>query len=107
MGAVRFTERFGLADAVPRETVDAALDAIAAELADLASRPRPDMVIAIGGTSTNLAAIKHGLAHYDPDVVHGTVIDADEVDRQIEALPDSLCARSGARSPACSRHAPR
>ena len=86
VGAVRFAERFGLADAVPRETVDAALDAIAAELADLANRPRPDMVIAIGGTSTNLAAIKHGLADYDPDVVHGTVIDADEVDRQIEAF---------------------
>ena len=86
VGAVRFAERFGLADAVPRETVDAALDAIAAELAELADRPRPDMVIAIGGTSTNLAAIRHGLDRYDPDVVHGTVVDADEVDRQIEAF---------------------
>ncbi len=44
------------------------------------------MVIAIGGTSTNLAAVKHGLDHYDPDVVHATIIDADEVDRQIEAF---------------------
>nr|WP_300045015.1 Ppx/GppA family phosphatase [uncultured Nocardioides sp.] len=86
LGAVRFAERFGLADAVPRETVDAALDAIAAELAELADRPRPDMVIAIGGTSTNLAAIRHGLDRYDPDVVHGTVVDVDEVDRQIEAF---------------------
>jgi len=86
VGAVRFAERFGLADAVPRETVDAALDAIAAELAELADRPRPDMVIAIGGTSTNLAAIRHGLDRYDPDVVHGTVVDVDEVDRQIEAF---------------------
>ena len=71
VGAVRFTERFGLADAVPRETVEAALGAIATDLADLRSRPRPDTVIAIGGTSTNLAAVKHGLDHYDPDVVHG------------------------------------
>ena len=51
VGAVRFTERFGLADAVPREAVDAALAAIAADLAPLGGRPRPDMVIAIGGTS--------------------------------------------------------
>ena len=86
VGAVRFAERFGLADAVPRETVDAALDAIAADLAELADRPRPDMVIAMGGTSTNLAAIKHGLDHYDPDAVHATVLDADEVDRQIEVF---------------------
>jgi exopolyphosphatase/guanosine-5'-triphosphate,3'-diphosphate pyrophosphatase len=86
VGAVRFAERFGLGDAVPRETVDAALDAIAANLTDLADRPRPDMVIAMGGTSTNLAAIMHGLDRYDPDVVHATVVDADEIDRQIEVF---------------------
>ncbi|WP_107765656.1 Ppx/GppA phosphatase family protein [Nocardioides terrigena] len=86
VGAVRFTERFGLADAVPRATVEAALGAIATDLAELRSRPRPDAVIAIGGTSTNLAAVKHGLDHYDPDVVHATVVDADEVDRQIEVF---------------------
>jgi len=43
------------------------------------------VVIAIGGTSTNLAAVKHGLRRYDPDLVHGTVVDVAEVDRQIEA----------------------
>jgi exopolyphosphatase/guanosine-5'-triphosphate,3'-diphosphate pyrophosphatase len=85
VGAVRFAERFGLAGAVPRESVDAALTAIAADLAALTDRPRPDMVIAIGGTSTNLAAVSHGLHRYDPDVVHGTVVDVAEVDRQIEA----------------------
>ena len=86
VGAVRLAERFGLADTVPRETVDAALDAIAADLTELADRPRPDMVIAMGGTSTNLAAIRHGLDRYDPEVVHATVLDADEVDRQIEVF---------------------
>jgi len=84
VGAVRFTERFGLADAVTREAVDAALAAIAADLAALEGRPRPEMVIAIGGTSTNLAAVAHSLNRYDPDVVHGTVVDVSEVDRQIE-----------------------
>ena len=33
---------------------------------------------------TNLAAVKHGLAAYDPDVVQGTRLDRAEVDRQIE-----------------------
>ena len=32
----------------------------------------------------NLAAVKHGLAEYDPDVVQGTVLDRAEIDRQIE-----------------------
>jgi exopolyphosphatase / guanosine-5'-triphosphate,3'-diphosphate pyrophosphatase len=31
-----------------------------------------------------LAAVKHGLEQYDPEVVQGTVLDRDELDRQIE-----------------------
>ena len=38
----------------------------------------------MGGALTNLAAVAHGLAEYDPDVVHGTRLDAAEIDRQIE-----------------------
>ena len=33
---------------------------------------------------TNLAAVEHGLAAYDPDVVQGTRLDRAEIDRQIE-----------------------
>ena len=38
----------------------------------------------MGGAVTNLAAVKHGLARYDPDIVQGTVLDRTEIDRQIE-----------------------
>jgi exopolyphosphatase/guanosine-5'-triphosphate,3'-diphosphate pyrophosphatase len=38
----------------------------------------------MGGAITNLAAVKHGLAVYDPDVVQGTVLERAEIDRQIE-----------------------
>ena len=85
MGAARFTERFGLDHPVSRDTVVVALAAIAVDLDRLAGRPRPDMVVAIGGTATNLAAVEHGLARYDPDVVHGTVVDLAAADRQIES----------------------
>ena len=84
VGAVRFTEQFGLAKAVSRDVVADALATIAAELARLDGRPRPDGVVAMGGAVTNLAAVKHGLATYDPDVVQGTVLDRAEIDRQIE-----------------------
>jgi exopolyphosphatase / guanosine-5'-triphosphate,3'-diphosphate pyrophosphatase len=84
IGAVRITERYGLGGPVERSVVDAALAAVAGELEAVAGRPRPDAVIAIGGTSTNLAGVYHALTTYDPDVVHGTVIDLAEVDRQIE-----------------------
>jgi exopolyphosphatase/guanosine-5'-triphosphate,3'-diphosphate pyrophosphatase len=41
-------------------------------------------VIGMGGTSTNLAAVKHALVEYDAEVVHGTQLDLAEIDRQIE-----------------------
>jgi len=84
VGAVRIAERFGLAGAVERDAVEAALTTVAGELSRLAGRARPDAVLGIGGTATNLAAVKHGLPTYDPDVVHGTVLDLAEIDRQIE-----------------------
>jgi exopolyphosphatase/guanosine-5'-triphosphate,3'-diphosphate pyrophosphatase len=39
---------------------------------------------AMGGGVTNLAAVRHQLARYDPEVVQGTVLDRAEIDRQIE-----------------------
>jgi exopolyphosphatase/guanosine-5'-triphosphate,3'-diphosphate pyrophosphatase len=38
----------------------------------------------MGGALTNMAAVKHELATYDPDVVQGTVLDRAEVDRQLD-----------------------
>ena len=38
----------------------------------------------MGGAVTNLAAVKHELATYDPEVVQGAVLDRAEIDRQIE-----------------------
>ena len=38
----------------------------------------------MGGATTNITAVKHGLAKYDPNVVQGTVLDRKEIDRQID-----------------------
>lgn len=84
VGAVRFTERFGLAGVTPLERLEAATARIAAELGRLAARTRPDAVVGMGGAVTNLAAVLHGLAVYDPEVVQGTVLDRAEIERQIE-----------------------
>ena len=84
VGAVRYTERFGLDTAVSEIVLGEALAAIAADLSRLDGRPTPDAVVAMGGAVTNITAVKHGLATYDPDVVQGTVLDRAEIDRQIE-----------------------
>ncbi len=84
VGAVSVTERCGLAAAVSDEALTAAFVAVATELAGLDDRSTPVALVGMGGTVTNLAAVKHALATYDPDVVQGTVLDRAEVDRQIE-----------------------
>jgi exopolyphosphatase/guanosine-5'-triphosphate,3'-diphosphate pyrophosphatase len=84
VGAVRLTEQFGLDRAVSEEGLKEALDAIGADLARLDGRSTPDALVGMGGAVTNVAAVKHELASYDPDVVQGTVLDRAEIDRQIE-----------------------
>jgi len=84
VGAVRYTERFGLDGVVPPDVLGAALGAIAADLSRIDGRAAPDLLVAMGGAVTNIAAVKHGLQTYDPDIVQGTVLDRAEIDRQIE-----------------------
>ena len=84
VGAVRFTERFDLDRVVPDEVLEAAFEAIAADLARLGDRPAPDMLVGMGGAVANLAAVNHRLAAYDPDIVQGSMLDRREIDRQIE-----------------------
>lgn len=41
---------------------------------------------AIGGTATRLAAIKHGLKEYNPQITHGTVLTTDLLEKYSNAL---------------------
>jgi len=90
VGAVRFTERYGLSGVVSLEERRTALDAIAADLSRIANRPSPDALVGMGGAITNIAAVKHGLAKYDPAVIQGSVLERVEIERQIELY----CSRS-------------
>jgi exopolyphosphatase/guanosine-5'-triphosphate,3'-diphosphate pyrophosphatase len=84
VGAASYTERFGLDGAVSDDRLAQACEAIAADLAQLDGRQRPAALVGLGGALTNLAAVRHGLAEYDSNVVQGTVLDRAEIDRQIE-----------------------
>jgi exopolyphosphatase/guanosine-5'-triphosphate,3'-diphosphate pyrophosphatase len=84
VGAVRYTERFGLAGAVSPDVLRRAMAAISGDLSRIDGRPRPAALVAMGGAVTNIAAVKHRLARYDPNVVQGSVLDRAEIDRQVE-----------------------
>jgi exopolyphosphatase/guanosine-5'-triphosphate,3'-diphosphate pyrophosphatase len=84
VGAVRYTERFGLDRAVSPDTLRDAMAAIAVDLARIDGRPVPDALVGMGGAVTNITAVSHGLATYDPTIVQGSVLHNGEIDRQIE-----------------------
>ena len=83
VGAVRYTEQFGLAVPVGRDILDTALVAIARDLARLDMVAPPDALVGMGGAVTNLASVSLGLAHYDPDRIQGTSLTRVEIGRQI------------------------
>jgi exopolyphosphatase/guanosine-5'-triphosphate,3'-diphosphate pyrophosphatase len=84
VGAVRLTEKYGLAGAISPEQLHTAMDAIASEFTRIDGTPSPDGLVGMGGAVTNIAAVKHQLSKYDPDVIQGSVIERIEVERQIE-----------------------
>jgi exopolyphosphatase/guanosine-5'-triphosphate,3'-diphosphate pyrophosphatase len=83
-GAVRFTEKYDLGGAISQEQLKAAQDAIASEFTRIDGRPLPDALVGMGGAITNIAAVKHQMTKYDPDVIQGSTIERSEVERQIE-----------------------
>lgn len=84
VGAVRFTENYGLSGVVSSEQLRSALDAIARDLGRIDNKPSPDALVGMGGAITNITAVMHRLAKYDPDIVQGSVIERAEIERQIE-----------------------
>ncbi len=84
VGAVRYTERFGLDRAVSTDVLREAMAAISADLSRIAGRPVPDALVGMGGAVTNITAVSHRLATYDPAIVQGSILHRDEIDRQIE-----------------------
>ena len=84
VGAVRIAEQFDLEGVVDDAVLARVLDAIGAELSSLDGRPTPARLIALGGAVTNLASVKHKLVVYDPEIVQGTELDLEELDRLID-----------------------
>jgi len=84
VGAVRFTEKYGLGRMVSRADLQRAIDAMAADLARLDGVEAPDTLVGMGGAVTNLTAVMLGLATYDPNAVQGARLSRPEVERQIE-----------------------
>jgi exopolyphosphatase/guanosine-5'-triphosphate,3'-diphosphate pyrophosphatase len=84
VGAVRYTEQFGLDDSVTDTRLLAASVAITGDLSVLDDRSVPDALVGMGGAVTNITAVSCSMAKYDPDAIQGAVLTRKEIDRQIE-----------------------
>ena len=102
IGAVRIKERFLSspidAEQIAREYIDAELQIIKSIYLF------PKKLIAVAGTPTSLAAIKHRLDHFDTSAVDGTVINSNELEIMIRLMfsisAQELVRRYPAVSPA-------
>jgi exopolyphosphatase / guanosine-5'-triphosphate,3'-diphosphate pyrophosphatase len=83
VGAVSYTERFGLDQVVDDVTIEEARRALSEDLGSLDGRTSPDALVGMGGAMTNITAVSLALGRYDPDVVQGAIVTAEEVERQI------------------------
>ncbi|GAK56499.1 Ppx/GppA phosphatase [Candidatus Vecturithrix granuli] len=84
VGAVRYTEQILKSNPVTPAELQQAMTAIEQDLAaDLHIEGAVDALVGMGGTATNLSAVKHQLAKYDPDVIQGSTLELAEIERQI------------------------
>ncbi len=84
VGAVRYTERFRLDQAVSAPVLQQVIDDMGADLSALDGAAPPGTLVGMGGAVTNLTAVMLGLAKYDPELVQGSVLNRSEVHCQIE-----------------------
>ncbi len=92
VGAVRYTENILCSDPVTQEEVDHTVAEIEKGFSDLQFEANVDALVGMGGTVTNLSAIKHQLAKYDPDVIQGSVLELTEIERQIKLYQSKTIA---------------
>lgn len=83
VGAVRYTEHILCSDPVTQEEAEHAVAEIEKGFTDLTFEDKVDALVGMGGTVTNLSAVKHQLVKYDPDIIQGSVLELAEIDRQI------------------------
>ena len=89
IGCVRMTERHLRSDPPAQSEIDAAvhdIDAAVARAAASVALDRARSLIGVAGTVTTVAALALGLPAYDPEILHGSVITADQVDEVTAAL---------------------
>jgi exopolyphosphatase/guanosine-5'-triphosphate,3'-diphosphate pyrophosphatase len=82
VGSRQPTEEFCASDPVTESELAAMVASLEARFDSL--EPGVDTLVGMGGTVTSLGAVHHKMKDYDPDVIQGSVLTLEEVERQME-----------------------
>ena len=102
LGSVRLTERFVHTDPPSYQALEAVDQAVAATLSQVEDRiPVHDAItlVAVAGTSTTVQAIAIGLAEYDPEQLHRSVLSRADAERVFRLLADMTTEERRALGP--------
>lgn len=89
IGAVRMTEAFFKSDPPLESEMDslrAYVNKILSDIFESVRRTDVGMLVGVGGTITTVVAICEGLVEYDPETVHGYVLEHKQVQNVLEKL---------------------
>ena len=86
IGTLRMTENFLQSDPVKDEEFNLLMKYLGKEFESLNLPFNNTFLVGIGGTMTNLGAIKHKLEKYDPKIIHGSTITLEELNSIISDL---------------------
>ena len=84
VGAVQYTEQILQSDPVTDNEYTMAVEAIENDLAKLNSEANADALVGMGGTMTSLAAVRHEMAVYNPEVIQGSKLELADIERLIK-----------------------
>ena len=92
IGAVYPTEKFLVSDPVTDEELKMTADYVKNFFSEHNLSGNPDVLFGIGGTVTSLGAVKHKMEKYNPQIIQGSKMELEEVERQIALYKNKTIA---------------
>jgi len=86
IGAIQLTETYLTSDPITESEYREMMEYIRGVFQDLAVPKTTPVLVGMGGTMTNLGAIKHGLEVYDATIIQGSKLELEEIESQIDTF---------------------
>lgn len=86
IGAIQLTETYLTSDPITESEYREMMEYIRGVFQDLAVPKTTPVLVGMGGTMTNLGAIKNGLEVYDATIIQGSKLELEEIESQINTF---------------------